>query len=64
VLDVFEEEPLDPNNPLWANPKITVLPHIAATTNIETTTKIVAKNILDYRKTDKINSDVDLKKGY
>ena len=64
VLDVFEKEPLDPNSPLWVNPKITVLPHITAVTNIETAAEIVKKNILNYRSTGKINSEVDLKKGY
>jgi len=64
VLDVFEREPLDSTSTLWSNQKITILPHIAATTNIETATKIVAQNILNYRQTGKIDSDVDLKKGY
>ena len=64
VLDVFEQEPLEQSSSLWSNPKITILPHIAATTNIETATKIVAQNISDYRLTGKINSKVDLKNGY
>ena len=64
VLDVFEQEPLDRNSYLWDNPKITLLPHIAATTNPDTATKIVAQNILDYRRTGKINSEVNLERGY
>lgn len=30
VLDVFSPEPLSPENPLWAHPKIMITPHAAA----------------------------------
>ncbi len=33
VLDVFEDEPLSPDNPLWCHPKITITPHIASLSN-------------------------------
>ena len=64
VLDVFEQEPLDKDSVLWSHPNITVLPHISATTNPETAVSIVARNIQNYRQTGKLNSVVDIKKGY
>jgi len=64
VLDVFEQEPLEGNSKLWHHPNITVLPHIAATSHIETVAEIAAKNIIEYRTTGKLNSVVDVSRGY
>ncbi|WP_432463313.1 2-hydroxyacid dehydrogenase [Agarivorans sp. QJM3NY_33] len=64
VLDVFEQEPLEVNSPFWYHPKISVLPHISATTNIDTASQIVANNIHTYRKDGLIPESVDLIRGY
>ena len=64
VLDVFEHEPLSPNDPIWSNPNITVLPHISAPTNMYTAAKVVAKNISNYRENGVIPNAVDIRKGY
>lgn len=45
TLDVFREEPLPPEHPFWAHPRITVTPHIAAETRPVTAAEIVAENI-------------------
>ncbi len=45
TLDVFREEPLPAGHPFWANPRITVTPHVAAETRPETAALTVAENV-------------------
>ncbi|MEM8538368.1 MAG: glyoxylate/hydroxypyruvate reductase A [Pseudomonadota bacterium] len=45
TLDVFRQEPLPPDHPFWAHPKVTVTPHIASETRPETASQVVAENI-------------------
>ena len=45
TLDVFREEPLPITHRFWAHPKITVTPHIASTTRIETACNVIVNNI-------------------
>jgi glyoxylate/hydroxypyruvate reductase len=49
VLDVFHQEPLPTNHPFWAHPQITVLPHVAATTDPATAAPIAVQNIVAFR---------------
>lgn len=64
VLDVFNTEPLPKNNQLWVEPNVTVLPHIAAPTNMITASDIVAKNIKKFLKTGSIPKAVNRTTGY
>jgi glyoxylate/hydroxypyruvate reductase len=41
-LDVFPTEPLSPNSPLWAHPKVVITPHNAGVSD----PRALAKNIL------------------
>lgn len=45
TLDVFRAEPLPPDHPFWAHPRVTVTPHIAADTRPGTASAIVAENV-------------------
>ena len=45
TLDVFREEPLPPGHPFWTHPKVTVTPHIAATTRPDTASRVIAENV-------------------
>lgn len=45
TLDVFREEPLPPNHAYWNHPKVTVVPHIAAITQIRTAAETLACNV-------------------
>ena len=49
VLDVFHQEPLPTNHPFWMHPQITVLPHVAATTDPATAAPIAAQNVAAFR---------------
>ncbi len=64
VLDVFDNEPLPPDDLLWVHPHITVLPHISAPTTPQTASKIAADNIRSYFSDGTIPDAVDRNRGY
>ncbi|EYD72117.1 D-3-phosphoglycerate dehydrogenase [Rubellimicrobium mesophilum DSM 19309] len=45
TLDVFRQEPLPPDHPFWAHPRVTVTPHIAAETRPATAARVIAENV-------------------
>lgn len=44
-LDVFRTEPLPPEHPYWAHPRVTVTPHIAAETRPASAARVIVGNI-------------------
>ncbi|TDK42237.1 2-hydroxyacid dehydrogenase [Antarcticimicrobium luteum] len=45
TLDTFRTEPLPPEHPFWAHPKVTVTPHIASETRPATASEVIAENV-------------------
>ncbi len=64
VLDVFEREPLEGTSPFWSHARVTVLPHISAPTTPASAARIVAANIVTWRRTGTLPRTVDRSRGY
>jgi glyoxylate/hydroxypyruvate reductase A len=64
VLDVFHTEPLPPNHAFWTHPRVTVLPHVAAQTDVRSAVEIVARNVRALRQGQPLRHLVDRAKGY
>ncbi len=64
VLDVFAQEPLPADSPLWSHEDITILPHIAAPTDKESASVIAASNIRQFLASGRIPESVDRTRGY
>lgn len=45
TLDTFRAEPLPEDHPFWAHPRVTVTPHIASETRIDSAAQVIAENI-------------------
>ena len=54
-LDVFNKEPLVKSHIFWTHPNVTVTPHIASITVIDSAIEQMHKRFLEYKKTGKIN---------
>ena len=63
-LDVFKTEPLPKKSKLWKNQNITITPHVAAITDVDSSTNYIFEKFEQFRTKGKINSDVKIKKGY
>ncbi|HUG25976.1 2-hydroxyacid dehydrogenase [Piscinibacter sp.] len=64
VLDVFNAEPLPPEHVFWSHPKVTVLPHVAASTDPRSAAAIVAANVRRFREGREPLNLVDRSRGY
>jgi phosphoglycerate dehydrogenase-like enzyme len=63
-LDVFKKEPLKKNSPLWRLPNVTITPHVACITPLKSALEQIYNRFVLYKKTGKIKSDVNIKRGY
>lgn len=64
VLDVFLQEPLSADSPLWTHPKITILPHISAPTNKQSAASQVTSTILAWHHDGRVPIFVEAGLGY
>ncbi|MFC1895751.1 D-2-hydroxyacid dehydrogenase, partial [Thermodesulfobacteriota bacterium] len=65
-LDVFEQEPLPPESPLWAMENVVVTPHVAGNTPhyAERIVRIFVENLRRYRSGQPLINVVDKSLGY
>ena len=64
ILDVFEHEPLSPDNPLWHHPNIVVTPHIASHADLNVVVQQIVQNDQSIMAGKSLLNEVDLVRGY
>jgi phosphoglycerate dehydrogenase-like enzyme len=66
ALDVFETEPLPPDNPLWQMPNVLISPHSASTAPSENAkiVDIFCENIRRFQANTPLMNVLDVEKGY
>ena len=64
ILDVFEEEPLPDNSPLWELPGVTITPHVAALSGAREIAEVVVANVARYVAGRPVEHQVDWQRGY
>lgn len=66
ALDVFEKEPLDYENPLWSFDNVIITPHNSwvSQNKDKRLYELIYNNMLKYKRSEKLNNIVSVKKGY
>ncbi|MGZ8515556.1 MAG: D-2-hydroxyacid dehydrogenase [Candidatus Limnocylindrales bacterium] len=63
VLDVFSEEPLPPDHPLWDEPNVTITPHVSGATS-RFRDDLIVENVRRYLAGEPLLNVVDAARGY
>jgi phosphoglycerate dehydrogenase-like enzyme len=63
VLDVFSEEPLPPDHPLWDAPNVTISPHVSGAT-LQFLDDLVVQNVGRYLAGEPLLNLIDPERGY
>ena len=64
ALDALRPEPLPPDSPLWAHPKVTVMPHVARRPTVAQLVTEIAANIRSVEAGGRLLQEVDITMGY
>jgi glyoxylate/hydroxypyruvate reductase A len=64
TMDVFEVEPLPPDDPYWTHPRVTVTPHIASATRPDTASHSLIAQIARHQRGEPFLHVVDRARGY
>jgi glyoxylate/hydroxypyruvate reductase A len=64
TLDVFPQEPLPPESPLWVHPKVTVTPHNAGDISPRVFASEVIAQIERFERGEPLHNVVDRTRGY
>jgi glyoxylate/hydroxypyruvate reductase A len=64
ALDVFAVEPLAADDVLWSHRAISITPHVAATTDPASASRIIADNIARFRASEPLIGLVERSRGY
>lgn len=63
-LDVFQEEPLPDDHPLWRHPNVVVTPHVASVTLPHTAVPGIVRQIRNHQNGGELSNVADIARGY
>jgi glyoxylate/hydroxypyruvate reductase A len=64
ILDVTDPEPLPPEHPFWAHPRVFFTPHVASMTQPETAAPILLENLRRHLRGEPLTDLIDRGRGY